>query len=219
MKTLFSILAILILILYFSPFFSLYKIGSSIQNENEQTLNYYMDWPSLKDSLRKDVKSFLRQREKLREETLDNPIEGIFEDVKKFGGLLFGEKAIDIAIEKVVTPQGIFKLYRFNNNNNNNKSNSQNKTKSNPSTVENVLEYEGYALTDFNFISLGDIEANVSASEIDIYFKMKFIFPRWILYTVRSDKLTNEIAKKVEDKIDLLKNLNRKINPLKKKNE
>ncbi len=219
MKTLFSILAILILILYFSPFFSLYKIGSSIQNENEQTLNYYMDWPSLKDSLRKDVKSFLRQREKLREETLDNPIEGIFEDVKKFGGLLFGEKAIDIAIEKVVTPQGIFKLYRFNNNNNNNKSNSQNKTKSNPSTVENVLEYEGYALTDFNFISLGDIEANVSVSEIDIYFKMKFIFPRWILYTVRSDKLTNEIAKKVEDKIDLLKNLNRKINPLKKKNE
>ena len=30
-----------------------------------------------------------------------------------------------------------------------------------------------------------------------------------------SEKLTNEIAKKVEDKIDLLKNLNRKVNPLK----
>ena len=219
MKTLFSILLLIILLLYFSPFYSLYKIGSSIENQDKKTLNYYMDWPSLQDSLRKDVKSFLRQREKLREESLDNPIEGIFEDVKKFGGLLFGEKAIDIAIEKVVTPEGIFKLYRLNNNKNNNKSNNENKADSNPPTGENVLEYEGYALTDFNFISLTNIEANVEASEIDIYFKMKFIFPRWILYTVRSDKLTNEIAKKVEDKIDLLKNLNRKINPLKKKNE
>mgnify|MGYP001351195588 CR=1 FL=1 len=44
---------------------------------------------------------------------LDNPIEGIFEDVKKFGGLLFGKKAIDIAINKVVTPEGIFRLYKM----------------------------------------------------------------------------------------------------------
>ena len=91
------------------------------------------------------------------------------------------------------------------------------KTEKDKSSDHNtIVEYDGYALTDYNFISLGNLEANVAASDVDIYFKMKFIFPRWVLYTVKSEKLTNEIAKKVEDKIDLLKNLNRKVNPLKK---
>ena len=219
MKTFFSILILIVSLLYISPFYSLYKIGISVQKEDEKTLNYYMDWPSLQDSMKKDVKSFLKQREKLREKSLDNPIEGIFEDVKKVGGLLFGEKAIDIAIEKVLTPKGIFKLYKINTNMKTSKPSTNSKSETGISNNETVLEYEGYALKDFNFISISNLEANVFAANTDIYLKMKFIFPRWILYTVKSDKLTNEIAKKVEDKIDLLKNLNRKINPLKKKND
>lgn len=180
-----------------------------------------MDWPSLQKSLRDDVKAFLKNRENLRKKDLDNPIEGIFEDVKKFGGLLFGKKAIDIAIDKVVTPEGIFKLYKMSTSRENKKNVNKNegipKTEKDKSSGHNtIVEYDGYALTDYNFISLGNLEANVAASDVDIYFKMKFIFPRWVLYTVKSEKLTNEIAKKVEDKIDLLKNLNRKVNPLKK---
>ena len=179
-----------------------------------------MDWPSLQESLREDVKAFLKNRENLRKKDLDNPIEGIFEDVKKFGGLLFGKKAIDIAIDKVVTPEGIFKLYKMRTSRENKKNINNNegipKTEKGDSLDHNtIMEYDGYALTDYSFISLGNLEANVTASDIDIYFKMKFIFPRWVLYTVKSEKLTNEIAKKVEDKIDLLKNLNRKVNPLK----
>ena len=165
-------------------------------------------------------RSFLKNREKLRENGLDNPIEGIFEDVKKFGGLLFGEKAISIAIDKVVSPEGIFRLYKLKDKSR--KTTNNPKTKTNDSDIvksENILEYDGYRLTSFNFITLSDLEATISTSHADVYFRMRFIFPRWILYTVKSETLTNEIAKKVEDKIDLLKNLNRKINPLKKKNE
>ena len=220
MKTSLCLILSLIFLVYISPFFSLYKIGTSIQKEDKQTLNNYMDWPSLQESLKNDVKSFLKNREKLRENGLDNPIEGIFEDVKKFGGLLFGEKAISIAIDKVVSPEGIFRLYKLKDKSR--KITNNPKTKTNDSDIvksENILEYDGYRLTSFNFITLSDLEATISTSHADVYFRMRFIFPRWILYTVKSETLTNEIAKKVEDKIDLLKNLNRKINPLKKKNE
>ena len=221
MKTSLIIIISILFLVYISPFFSLYKIGVSIQNQDKATLNNYMDWPSLQKSLRDDVKAFLKNRENLRKKDLDNPIEGIFEDVKKFGGLLFGKKAIDIAIDKVVTPEGIFKLYKMSTSRENKKNLNKNegipKTEKDKSSGHNtIVEYDGYALTDYNFISLGNLEANVAASDVDIYFKMKFIFPRWVLYTVKSEKLTNEIAKKVEDKIDLLKNLNRKVNPLKK---
>ena len=221
MKPALYVILSLVLLLYVSPFYSLYNIGSSIQEQDSVTLNKYMDWPRLRDSLRRDVKTFLKNRENLRKKDLDNPIEGIFEDVKKFGGLLFGEKAIDIAIKKVVTPEGIFNLYKLSTKNdykrNDSNKNKEHPTKDDAHSKESIFEYDEYALTDFNFISLGDLEATVAASDIDIYFKMKFIFPRWVLYKVKSEKLTNEIAKKVEDKIDLLKNLNRKINPLKKK--
>ena len=217
MKTSLYLILSLTILLYISPFFSLYKIGTSIRKQDTHTLNNYMDWPSLQVSLKKDVKSFLKEREKLRENGLENPIEGIFEDVKKFGGLLFGQKAISIAIDKVVSPEGVFKLYKL--------ANKPKKTKKNTKTdvdktdivkSGNIFQYDGYALTNFNFITLSDLEATISTSDADVYFKMKFIFPRWILYTVKSETLTNAIAKKVEDKIDLLKNLNRKINPLKK---
>ena len=113
MKTSLIVIISILSLVYISPFFSLYKIGVSIQNQDKATLNNYMDWPSLQESLREDVKAFLKNRENLRKKDLDNPIEGIFEDVKKFGGLLFGKKAIDIAIDKVVTPEGIFKLYKM----------------------------------------------------------------------------------------------------------
>ncbi|MDG2006258.1 MAG: DUF2939 domain-containing protein [Thermodesulfobacteriota bacteirum] len=217
MKTSLYLILSLIILLYISPFFSLYKIVTSIQEQDTQTLNNYMDWPSLKESLKKDVKSFLKDREKLRENSLDNPIEGIFEDVKKFGGLLFGQKAISIAIDKVVSPEGVFKLYKLSNKPKKTRKNTKREVnKTDIVQSDNIFQYDGYALTNFNFITLSDLEATILTSDTDVYFKMKFIFPRWILYTVKSETLTNEIAKKVEDKIDLLKNLNRKINPLKK---
>ena len=130
MKTSLCLILSLIFLVYISPFFSLYKIGTSIQKEDKQTLNNYMDWPSLQESLKNDVKSFLKNREKLRENGLDNPIEGIFEDVKKFGGLLFGEKAISIAIDKVVSPEGIFRLYKLKDKSRKTTNNPKTKTKS-----------------------------------------------------------------------------------------
>jgi len=48
--------------------------------------------------------------------------------------------------------------------------------------------------------------------EGDIYFKMRFTFPRWVLYTVKSQKLTEVIAKKVEESVDLVRKI-RKILP------
>jgi hypothetical protein len=216
MKTTLSFLLLLLFLIYISPFFSLYKIGVSIQNQDKQTLNIYMDWNDLQKSLKSDVKLFLKNREKLREKDLDNPVEGILEDVKKFGGLLFGDKAISIAVKKVVTPEGIFKLYELVNKSSNSNNNPTLKKKADSELSKTyVFTAKGYTLISYNFISLSDIEANVETSNADIYFKMRFIFPRWILYTVKSEKLTDEIARKVEDKIDLLKNLSRKINPLK----
>jgi len=216
MKTTLSFLLLLLFLIYISPFFSLYKIAVSIQNQDKQTLNIYMDWNDLQQSLKSDVKLFLKNREKLREKDLDNPVEGILEDVKKFGGLLFGDKAISIAVKKVVTPEGIFKLYKIANKTSNSNNNSTLKKGADSELSKSyVFTAKGYTLTSYNFISLSNLEANVETSNADIYFKMRFIFPRWILYTVKSEKLTDEIARKVEDKIDLLKNLSRKINPLK----
>jgi len=36
---------------------------------------------------------------------------------------------------------------------------------------------------------------------------MRLIFPRWHLYSIKSDVLSNKIAKKIEDSLDLFKNL------------
>ena len=77
MKTSLIIIISILFLVYISPFFSLYKIGVSIQNQDKATLNNYMDWPSLQKSLRDDVKAFLKNRENLRKKDLDNPIEGL----------------------------------------------------------------------------------------------------------------------------------------------
>lgn len=64
----------------------------------------------------------------------------------------------------------------------------------------------GYSLEKFNFLSLSDFEAKIITPDGDMYFKMKMIFPRWHLYQVKSDKIAEEIAKRIEDSTDLLKN-------------
>ena len=61
-------------------------------------------------SVKKDVKRFIKKRAKERKEDLDNPIEGIFEDIKIVGEKVFGGTALDIAIKKIITADGVIKL-------------------------------------------------------------------------------------------------------------
>tara|TARA_B100000315_G_C14539111_1_gene569973 strand:+ start:266 stop:946 length:681 start_codon:yes stop_codon:yes gene_type:complete len=190
---------------FISPFYSLYKIGNAVKEKDINTLNIYVVWPEIRDSIKRDVSEHLRNREKLRKKELDNPIEGVFEDIRKVGGELFGGKALDVAIKKVVTPEGIVKIFEIAER----KSQISDVKGRDPDTKnsQKSFNYQDYSLEKFNFLSISDFEAKVIAPEGDIYFKMRFVFPRWHLYMIRSHKLNDAIAKKVEDSVDLLKNL------------
>ena len=170
----------------------------------DNTLNAYIVWNEIQDSVKYDVSEYLKNREELRKKDLDNPIDGVFEDIRKIGGEIFGGKALDIAIKKVVTPEGIIKIVEIAEK----KSTNNITAESNP-TENNNVNIKEYSLESFNFISPSNFEATVLTPQGDIYFKMRFHFPRWHLYTVKSQKLTEEIAKKVEDSVNLLKNLNK----------
>ena len=181
------------ILVFLSPLYSLYKIGTAVKEKDKNTLSSYIVWPEIQVSVKE----------------LDNPIEGVLEDIKKIGGTIFGEKAIDIAIKKVVTPEGVIKLIEISEKRNTNK---KKETSSNEKGISSF--YDGYGLEELNFISLSDMEATVLTPDGDIYFKMRFVFPTWYLYMVKSQKLTEEISKKVEDSVNLLKNLNRKLNDI-----
>ena len=198
MRAFFWVLALLIILIFISPIYSLYKIGTGIKDKD------VIVWNEIQDSVKYDVSEYLKNREELRKKDLDNPIDGVFEDIRKIGGEIFGGKALDIAIKKVVTPEGIIKIVEIAEK----KSTNNITAESNP-TENNNVNIKEYSLESFNFISPSNFEATVLTPQGDIYFKMRFHFPRWHLYTVKSQKLTEEIAKKVEDSVNLLKNLNK----------
>lgn len=206
MKVLVWFLLFISLTLFLSPAYSLYKIGIAIKEKDKATLNAYILWSELQESLKKDVNGYVKRRAKQRKDKLDNPVEGIFEDLKRFGGRLFGDKALEIAVAKIVTPEGIIKIIEISENKNeklNKTSSSKNKNTKNDNKLFNLY---GYSLKKFNFISLSDFEAEIITPDGDIYFKMRMVFPRWHLYQVKSEKIAEEIAKRIEDSTDLLKN-------------
>tara|TARA_S200000501_G_scaffold10380_1_gene9389 strand:+ start:13803 stop:14450 length:648 start_codon:yes stop_codon:yes gene_type:complete len=206
MKVLVWFLLFISLTLFLSPAYSLYKIGIAIKEKDKATLNAYILWSELQESLKKDVNGYVKRRAKQRKDKLDNPVEGIFEDLKRFGGRLFGDKALEIAVAKIVTPEGIIKIVEISENKNeklNKTSSSKNKNTKNDNKLFNLY---GYSLKKFNFISLSDFEAEIITPDGDIFFKMRMIFPRWHLYQVKSEKIAEEIAKRIEDSTDLLKN-------------
>tara|TARA_E500000081_G_C6084014_1_gene329292 strand:- start:309 stop:956 length:648 start_codon:yes stop_codon:yes gene_type:complete len=206
MKVLVWFLLFISLTLFLSPAYSLYKIGIAIKEKDKATLNAYILWSELQESLKKDVNGYVKRRAKQRKDKLDNPVEGIFEDLKRFGGRLFGDKALEIAVAKIVTPEGIIKIVEISENKNeklNKTSSSKNKNTKNDNKLFNLY---GYSLKKFNFISLSDFEAEIITPDGDIYFKMRMVFPRWHLYQVKSAKIAEEIAKRIEDSTDLLKN-------------
>lgn len=206
MKVLVWFLLFISLTLFLSPAYSLYKIGIAIKEKDKATLNAYILWSELQESLKKDVNGYVKRRAKQRKDKLDNPVEGIFEDLKRFGGRLFGDKALEIAVAKIVTPEGIIKIVEISENKNeklNKTSSSKNKNTKNDNKLFNLY---GYSLKKFNFPSLSDFEAEIITPDGDIYFKMRMVFPRWHLYQVKSEKIAEEIAKRIEDSTDLLKN-------------
>ena len=206
MKVLVWFLLFISLTLFLSPAYSLYKIGIAIKEKDKATLNAYILWSELQESVKKDVNGYVKRRAKQRKDKLDNPVEGIFEDLKRFGGRLFGDKALEIAVAKIVTPEGIIKIIEISENKNeklNKTSSSKNKNTKNDNKLFNLY---GYSLKKFNFISLSDFEAEIITPDGDIYFKMRMVFPRWHLYQVKSAKIAEEIAKRIEDSTDLLKN-------------
>ena len=193
MKVLVWFLLFISLTLFLSPAYSLYKIGIAIKEKDKATLNAYILWSELQESLKKDVNGYVKRRAKQRKDKLDNPVEGIFEDLKRFGGRLFGDKALEIAVAKIVTPEGIIKIIEISENKNeklNKTSSSKNKNTKNDNKLFNLY---GYSLKKFNFISLSDFEAEIITPDGDIYFKMRMVFPRWHLYQVKSEKIAEEI--------------------------
>ena len=206
MKVLVWFLLFISLTLFLSPAYSLYKIGIAIKEKDKATLNAYILWSELQESLKKDVNGYVKRRAKQRKDKLDNPVEGIFEDLKRFGGRLFGDKALEIAVAKIVTPEGIIKIVEISEN----KSEKSNKTSSsknkNTKNDNKLFNLHGYSLKKFNFLSLSDFEAEIITPDGDIFFKMRMVFPRWHLYQVKSEKIAEEIAKRIEDSTDLLKN-------------
>ena len=203
-----TVLVVLVLA-FMSPFYSLYKIGNAIKEKDVNTLNIYVMWSEIQSSTKRDVSEQLKNREKRRKKELDNPIEGVFEDIRKVGGELFGGKALEVAIKKVVTPEGIIKLFEIAERKS--KIRDANGQDSGAKSSRKSFNYKDYSLEKFNFLSISDFEAKVITPEGDIYFKMRFVFPRWHLYMVKSQKLNEEISKKIEDSVDLLKNLTRPI--------
>ena len=209
MKAFAFLLVLIVSLLYISPFYSMYQIGNSIKSDDKETLNLYTSWPELQASVKEDLELFLKNREELRKKEVEGPIGGAIEDLKKFSELLFGEKAINVAVKKVINPDSIIKLAKISSSET---PNSDEEVSQSTDADSQIFSYDGYSLESFNLISISDFEALVLTPEGDIYFKMRFTFPRWVLYTVKSQKLTEVIAKKVEESVDLVRKI-RKILP------
>jgi hypothetical protein len=209
MKAFAFLLVLIVSLLYISPFYSMYQIGNSIKSDDKETLNLYTSWPELQASVKEDLELFLKNREELRKKEVEGPIGGAIEDLKKFSELLFGEKAINVAVKKVINPDSIIKLAKISSSKT---PNSDEEVSQSTDADTQIFSYDGYSLESFNLISISDFEALVLTPEGDIYFKMRFTFPRWVLYTVKSQKLTEVIAKKVEESVDLVRKI-RKILP------
>ncbi|MDG2445328.1 MAG: DUF2939 domain-containing protein [Thermodesulfobacteriota bacteirum] len=209
MKVFAFLLVLIVSLLYISPFYSMYQIGNSIKSDDKETLNLYTSWPELQASVKEDLELFLKNREELRKKEVEGPIGGAIEDLKKFSELLFGEKAINVAVKKVINPDSIIKLAKISSSKT---PNSEEEVSQSTDADSQIFSYDGYSLESFNLISISDFEALVLTPEGDIYFKMRFTFPRWVLYTVKSQKLTEVIAKKVEESVDLVRKI-RKILP------
>ena len=73
--------------------------------------------------------------------------------------------------------------------------------------LKKLFNIEGYSLETFKFSSFKNFEAKIITPDGDIAFKMRLIFPRWHLYFIQSDELSSKIASKIEQSVDLLKNL------------
>ena len=143
MKVLVWFLLFISLTLFLSPAYSLYKIGIAIKEKDKATLNAYILWSELQESVKKDVNGYVKRRAKQRKDKLDNPVEGIFEDLKRFGGRLFGDKALEIAVAKIVTPEGIIKIVEISENKNeklNKTSSSKNKNTKNDNKLFILLK-------------------------------------------------------------------------------
>ena len=206
MKTLIWFLLLISITLFLSPAFSLYKIGIAIKEKDKSTLNAYIIWSELQESVKKDVKGYVKKRAKQRKDELDNPVEGIFEDLKRVGGKLFGDKALEIAVEKIITPEGIIKIVEISEKKSKKSKEISSSKKIDTKDNNELFNLYGYSLEKFNFLSLSDFEAKIITPDGDMNFKMRMIFPRWHLYQVKSDKIAEEIAKRIEDSTDLLKN-------------
>ena len=197
-------------LLFISPAYSLYKIGIGIKEKDKEVLNGYILWDDLQKNVKKDVRRFLKKRAKERKKNIDNPIDGIFEDIKRVGEKVFGGTALDIAVDKIITPDGIIKLVELTErkkNRDNKSKNNQIAKKDNVKSEKKLFNIEGYSLETFKFSSFKNFEAKIITPDGDIAFKMRLIFPRWHLYFVQSDELSSKIASKIEESVDLLKNL------------
>ena len=197
-------------LLFISPAYSLYKIGIGIKEKDKEVLNGYILWDELQKNVKKDVRRFLKKRAKERKKNIDNPIDGIFEDIKRVGEKVFGGTALDIAVDKIVTPEGIIKLLELTErkkNRDNKSKNNQIAKKDNVKSEKKLFNIEGYSLETFKFSSFKNFEAKIITPDGDIAFKMRLIFPRWHLYFIQSDELSSKIASKIEESVDLLKNL------------
>ena len=197
-------------LLFISPAYSLYKIGIGIKEKDKEVLNGYILWDELQKNVKKDIKRFLKKRAKERKKNIDHPIDGIFEDIKRVGEKVFGGTALDIAVDKIVTPEGIIKLVELTErkkNRDNKSKNNQIAKKDNVKSEKKLFNIEGYSLETFKFSSFKNFEAKIITPDGDIAFKMRLIFPRWHLYFIQSDELSSKIASKIEESVDLLKNL------------
>ena len=152
MRIFFWTLALIIILVFLSPFYSLYKIGMGVINKDVDILNAYVIWPEMQDSVKQDVSEYLKSRAELRKKELDNPVEGVFEDIRKIGGEIFGGKALDVAIKKAVTPEGIIKIVEIAEKKSGSNQSSSNKTKT--ETIDSSNNYDGYSLEKFNFFEL-----------------------------------------------------------------
>jgi len=83
MKFFFWTLVLVSALLFVSPVYSLYKIGMGIKEKDKEVLNGYILWNELQKNVKKDVRRFLKKRAKERKKDIDNPIDGIFEDIKR----------------------------------------------------------------------------------------------------------------------------------------
>ena len=210
MRIFFLVFSIISLTIFLSPIFSLYQIGNGIKDKDREILNGYILWDDLQSSVKKDVRKILKKRAKKRQKDLDNPIEGIFEDIKRVGEKVFGRTALDIAIDKVITPDGIIKLVELSERKKLRIKSVQTSNEENIKKEKNdkmLFNLEGYSLETFKFNNIKDFEAKIITPDGDLFFKMRLIFPRWHLYSIKSDVLSNKIAKKIEDSLDLFKNL------------